>query len=897
MKLSIKSKFVFLALVCVMFAGNIMRAFAFEGSDLTNGQKYYLFNIYQSKFLGADNKLQAPNIGTPVAFTASATGFTIGGTAYTATKNAEGYYQLKNGGQFFAFEDKVADPDNPTDENRAMYMGGGVTCKNTTNDTDRSYWQLISESEYAEWQAKKKFTVASLNVDGMPKSIKLNLVVYSNEFNLNPDATEGPGATEIGNCLKDSGFDVVGVSEDFNYHNELWNAAWNDGQGVHYNATTHVQELSQSNANLTNYLSQKPLFTTDGLCLFYRDGNVDRDRLMNTETRVAWDEHNGYTDQGADGLITKGFRFYVVKLADGTEVDLYTMHMDADDGQADRDARASQLTQLATYIKAHNNGRPIIIIGDSNTRYTRDKVKTNLIDAINTDENYTIRDPWIEFGRDGKYPVYPSGAIMASTNGYRQGEVVDKIWYINNKQSNIRLVAETYAQDLSFVASQDVAETSLKKGSPLCDHKPCVVTFSYHPFDAAIDDQPVEEGSEEVVFLRNRETGRYLKSGGSWGTHAIVGNYPLAFTMSETNGKYTLSDAAGALFVDGSGNQPYVDGGSATNWTKEEVDGKYVLLLTENGQALSANDPFYFNGSPNYRWVITEAKDSSSKLQQWEIVTEEQMRAELERANLQNPVNASWLMSNPNFDRNISTGGWNNNISSSAARMTSNLGGDGRNIGSDQDNMVAEAYVKSTNSWSNPSTTWDINQILKNVPNGWYRVTCQAFQRISNSNTTTATIQLYAQGGATEAAQQVELMYNKMETTNAIGSKKDGDYYYPDNMAEAAMYFNKGYYQNETLVQVTNGTLKVGIRKTSDTGKSNTAWCCFDNFQLFYLGDVNPDGEDVNLDGKFDIRDVEALVEIILGTYTGEHGKTDVDGDGTVGILDVHKLINILNGK
>lgn len=857
---------------------------AFTGSDLTSGQRYYLFNIYQSKFLGADNKLQAPNIGTPLAFTASASGFTFGGTTYTATKNAAGYYQLKNGSNFFAFEDKVNDPNSPDDENRRMYLGGGVTCQNTTNDTDRSYWQLISETEYAEWQDKKKFTVASLNVDGMPKSITLNLLVYKNTFDLNPDATEGPGATAIGNCLKASGFDVVGVSEDFNYHSELWNAAWNDGQGVHYNSTTHVQTLSQNTANLTNYLSSKPLFTTDGQCLFYRDGNVDRDRLMNTETRVAWSDHNGYTDQGADGLITKGFRFYVVKLSDGTEIDLYSMHMDADDGQGDRDARASQLTQLANYIKDHNNGRPIVIIGDSNCRYTRDKVKSNLIDALNADANYTIRDPWIEFGRDSKYPIYPSGAIMASTNGYRQGEVVDKIWYVNNKQSNIRLVAETYHQDLSFVASEDVDGTSLKKGSPLCDHKPCVVTFSYHNYDSSIDDQPVNEGSEEVVFLRNRETGRFLKSGGSWGTHAVVGNYPLAFTMSEQDGKYVLADAAGSLFVDDNGNQPYVDGGTATKWTKEEVDGNFILLLKPDGSALTANDPFCFPNNPNYRWVITEPKNPSSKLQQWEVVSEEQMRSELTKANLQNPVNASWLLSNPNFDRNISVQGWGGQLSD-ATRMWSNLA-NGQNVGNNQDNFVAEVYVdkcsKTHLGSCDHGQTWDIHQTISNIPDGFYYATCQAFQRVSNNNSTTATIKFY--GNSKEV--DVQLMYSLKEVTEAgLGTKKDGNCYYPDNMSEASLYFNRGYYKHGIVVQVTDGHLTLGIKKTSNTGKDNTCWCCFDNFQIYYLGTEQP-ANDYNYEG-LDVR------------HTAEFSESDtkLTLTGLWRVLDESELNNKVSDK
>lgn len=460
-------------MLLVLFLAVQIGASAFTGSDLTSGQKYYLFNIYQAKFLGADNKLQAPNIGNPVAFTASATGFKIDGTAYTAKKNAAGYYQLKNGNQFFAFEDKVADPDpdNSGDENRAMYLGGGVTCQNTTNDTDRSYWQLISEDEYAEWQAKKKFTVSSLNVDGMPKQIVIEL---------NPDATEGPGATAIGKKLLESGFDVVGVSEDFNFHSNLWDAAWNNGQGNHYNATTHRGNLGVTFDSATGLVAQRsPLFNTDGLGLFYRINGDVNVATPSRESWTAWNDHYGYTGDGGDGLIAKGYRYYLITLADGTKIDLYTMHMDASDGQGDRDARASQLQQLVTAIKATDNKRPVIIIGDSNTRYTRDKVKEILIDGINADPRFTILDPWIQFGRGGVYPTYGSESLMARDLGYLEGEVVDKIWYINNEESGVKIKAETYHQDLSFVADEDVAGTSLKKGSPLCDHKPCVVTFSY----------------------------------------------------------------------------------------------------------------------------------------------------------------------------------------------------------------------------------------------------------------------------------------------------------------------------------------------------------------------------------------------------------------------------------
>lgn len=830
-------------MLLVLFLAVQIGASAFTGSDFASGQKYYLFNIYQAKFLGAGNKLQAPNIGTPVAFTASATGFTIDGTAYTAKKNAAGYYQLKNGSNFYAFEDKVADPDNPGDENRAMYLGGGVTCQKTTNDTDRSYWQLISETEYAEWQAKKKFTVSSLNVDGMPKSV--SLVV---EIKLNPDATEKPGAQAIGQCLLNSGFDVVGVSENFNYHGDLWDVAWNGGVGNHYNAMTHRGPITVGNANLTNYFSQKPLFDIDGLNVYYRIDGSTNVATPSNESWKQWNEHNGYTDQGADGLIKKGYRYYLITLADGTEVDLYTMHMDADDGQGDRDARASQLQQLVAAIKDTNNKRPIIIIGDSNTRYTRDKVKSILIDGINADERFTIRDPWIQYGRDGVYPAYPSGSIMASTEGYLKGEVVDKIWYINNTESNIRLVAETYCQDLSFVASEDVAGTNLKKGSPLCDHKPCAVTFSYHDFDPAIDDQPVDEtvADNGKCYFRNRETGRYLMNAGWWGSHAVVGNYPkLEMTVNAlSNGKYNIESQYGhitdAAYVDNNNSAEYI-----AEWELIEKDDFFVLAYEQNGvkKALTAYDPTYFNDNPIYRYVTTAPLNVEDKHQQWEMVTGEMLNAEIAKATADNPVNVSHYIKSANFDRIDwdDHGKWVFDKKKNGNRVTDNGIG-----GADNDAYCNyNRSVKTSATITNSNNQWDCYQVLS-VPAGYYVVTNQGFEK------TTQNTYLYA--WSNPEGSYVEKTVRLATYNNDLSA---------ENQTEAGRAFDQNKYQNvlPVLKVGADGVLVVGVKKTEKN--SSSGWMVFDNFQLYYLGTENP-----NREYDYDVIGSTRKAEMVGGALT-----------------------------
>ncbi|MDD6592427.1 MAG: hypothetical protein PUE86_10575 [Prevotella sp.] len=788
--------------------GSLLPAGAFTGSDLSGeGVKFYLFNIYQAKFLGADCKLQSPNVGTPVAFTSTSTGFTIGGTDYTATKNVEGYYQLTNGSNFFAFEDKVEDPNYPGDENRCMYKGGGVTCKNTTNDTDRSYWLLVSEAEYEEWQKKKKVTVASLNVDGLPKSVKVAGV----SIELNPDGKEGPGATAIAQRLLNSGFDIVGVSEDFNYHSELWDAAWNDGAG--YNATTHRGSIGADVGAMIDFVQKKPVVESDGLCTFYKLTAVSGDgsSIKKSEKWTEWNEHYGYTDSGADGLIRKGYRFSVVTLADGTELDLYTLHMDAETNPEDNAARASQLTQLADSIKASKNGRPILIIGDTNCRYTRDNIKGLLIDAINADPRFTIRDPWIQFGRNNTYPALGTSSIMASSEGYLKGEVVDKIWYINNTESGIRFKAETYAQDLSFVDEE---------GSPLCDHKPCVVTFSYHDYDPVIDDVAVVETSEEAVFLRNRATGRYLMNGGWFGTHAVVGNYGKdMYIKSLPNGKYKLTSKYGDFSDDGYIDKPSGEG--IQEFTIIEHEGYKIFSYDNNGtqKALTANDPTYFNDNPLYRYATMAALDVNDKHQQWEIVTKAQMNKEIAKATPTNPVNVTHLVKAANFDRNDwnEHGAWTFNRIGNKAQVTDNgIGG----IDNDAFCNYNRSITTKKEWWESSNNQWNCYQELTGLPAGYYHVSCQGFESYSEKTNFYATSSIDGKSVALKA----DLSSLEAQTQTGAGRA-----------------FDKGeFVKTLEAVQVgADGKLTIGVRKTEDNG--NDCWTVFDNFQLIYLGTEAPE--------------------------------------------------------
>lgn len=277
------------------------------------------------------------------------------------------------------------------------------------------------------------FKVCAYNVDGLPQKIA--------GISVNPDGKEAEGATNIGNYLLEKQYDIIGVSEDFDFNAQL---------------TAPLAEAYTFGTWRGGVSSGFPKFQTDGLNFFCKKG-VE----MADEKWTSWNDANGYFDQGNDELIDKGFRTYTVTLEGGIYVDVYIMHMDAGDSNADIKARASQWTQLCNAIKKNTSGHPIIVMGDMNSRYTRDEVKTLFIDPLNNTGRFTVKDAWIELCKDGIYPELGADPLMVGDLGYKQGEIVDKIFYIN-PANGIQLTATDYIVD-------EAADQS--------DHKPLVVQF------------------------------------------------------------------------------------------------------------------------------------------------------------------------------------------------------------------------------------------------------------------------------------------------------------------------------------------------------------------------------------------------------------------------------------
>ena len=302
-------------------------------------------------------------------------------------------------------------------------------------------------------ESGEQFTVATLNVDGLPQKL---LVV-----NVNADGPGDAGTARIGKYLVKKGYDLVMMQEDFSYHGIL--SVWleDDYKMDEWSGTLYVLDGPRK----VDFLHlQNHRYACDGLLTAWKN-----DLQVTPAARTPWIQSFGKFSHALDEMVTKGFRRYEVTLRSGDRIVVYNMHMDATDekdeaeGKAgpDHDARMAQWAQLKDDVLQHLDSRPIIITGDMNSLYGRDDVKGQFIDAINQSGRGMASDVWVELQHSG---IYPSESITEAT---ASDETLDKIIYINPTMgTNIQPVAITIDR-----------EGYLYDGKPLGDHFPVAATF------------------------------------------------------------------------------------------------------------------------------------------------------------------------------------------------------------------------------------------------------------------------------------------------------------------------------------------------------------------------------------------------------------------------------------
>ncbi|MGW1810916.1 jacalin-like lectin [Streptomyces sp. NPDC002078] len=268
------------------------------------------------------------------------------------------------------------------------------------------------------------FSVLTYNVAGLPEGLSSA-----------PTPRES-STTAIGQRI--APYDIVHVEEDFNYHSYLY-----AGDTAHaYRTPTSGGAGIGSGLNT---LSKIPYDVDDFERVHWRSCQYD----------------------SGDCLTPKGFTFMRVRLTEGVYVDFYNLHTNAGTNDGDLAARADNLSQLTDFIKTHSAGNAVVVMGDTNTRYTRTGDTIAEFASANG-----LTDAWVQLIRGGTPPAKGSDALVCDQSGAtvpNTCEVVDKILYRGSKL--VSLNATAYNNEHTKFLTDN--------GLMLSDHDPVTVGFSW----------------------------------------------------------------------------------------------------------------------------------------------------------------------------------------------------------------------------------------------------------------------------------------------------------------------------------------------------------------------------------------------------------------------------------
>ena len=282
-----------------------------------------------------------------------------------------------------------------------------------------------------------------------------------------------------------------------------------------------------------------------------------------------------------------------------------------------------------------------------------------------------------------------------------------------------------------------------------------------------------------TYFIQNEGTKKFLAAGSSWGTHAIVNEIGLDFTLAGVNGKYTLDSKVSNGALKNFLNGEYVDG-AAYEWVFTPTgDGKYTI---------SDGTKFLTAGTDG---LVTLADDATVSAAKWSLVTLGDRLSALSGATAENGVDASFLIQGATFSRNDTR---NSAWTFTKSGGNSTIGG-----------PAGERTSYGCEFWNN---TFDICQTIENLPDGMYEFTIAGYG-------TNGTTYIYAND-------------TEKEFVNTAGAA---------NFGAAIDEIAAGQHGGNTTGKfaLLSGALKIGVKRTSQVGQD---WAVFDEARLTYYGSV-----------------------------------------------------------
>lgn len=296
------------------------------------------------------------------------------------------------------------------------------------------------------------------------------------------------------------------------------------------------------------------------------------------------------------------------------------------------------------------------------------------------------------------------------------------------------------------------------------------------------------DGSEGKVYLQNVGSGLWWGAGNSWGTQASLIKHPeYVILHKQDNGTYQMetqvSNGGTSYYFNGS----FMDNGSPVS-----------LTFTDAGDGYTIGDGTIFYGYDGASTVLATGSDDRQNNFKWKVYSEDDILALMKTATEENPVDVSCFIKCANFGRN--------NRDANAWTFTA-----GNPSGGPNENRVAEIYEADATA----------TQTLS-VPNGRYIVKAQAAVTYHD-----ARVVKEFDGGTPS-----QIFGN--DATGAFIVMDESDQLTSMDQLSQVMGADENKYLTETgVASVTDGTLNIGVK----TNRKDI-WCLFDNFQLYYLGEV-----------------------------------------------------------
>ncbi len=331
--------------------------------------------------------------------------------------------------------------------------------------------------------------------------------------------------------------------------------------------------------------------------------------------------------------------------------------------------------------------------------------------------------------------------------------------------------------------------------------------------------------SDGTYYLYNVGAGMYLDHGGSDNYHAclkphgapiqIAGKGSDLYTLKTSVDKTAYLASDGTVYTNTSGENFTIKQIDNGNYTIQTSAGKYVGFSGTKAQLLSQTTVVF---------SITGELDANAE---WQILSKADLEARFEGATAEKPVDATFYLYEPNFNRHgANLKQWSNYSSTTTGYCSNYLY-----------NNCGYYYGTSTTA----------AQTISGLKPGVYKLKAQgvychgAVASVATSYTT-ETMPKKAVLFAGDVEQPLMGILEQVAPSNIFntGQAVSGGFIPTlgnTDSNDAVIAFDNGMYTNNELTFIVGaeGTVTLGVKLS---GGIDGSWAAYDNFELFYLGNL-----------------------------------------------------------